>query len=90
MGIKDIAKKMAQSKAAGGGNYLRDGRGVLIVKALTFEMLSKRFHYPDGETRPWTVSELRSGDKFPAGFDFDEEIRQNFDFATRSMLAAAV
>jgi hypothetical protein len=63
---------------------------VLVVKALTFEMLSKRFHYPDGETRAWTVSELRSGDKFPAGFDFDAEVRQNFDFATRSMLAAAV
>lgn len=63
---------------------------VLVVKALTFEMLSKRFHYPDGETRPWTVRELRSGDKCPAGFDFDAEIKANFDVVTRSALAAAV
>lgn len=41
MGIKDIAKKMAQSKAAGGGNYLKDGRGVLIVKALKHEDMYK-------------------------------------------------
>lgn len=63
---------------------------LLVIKALTFEMLSKRFHYPDGETRPWTVQELRSGDKFPQGFDFDAEIRRNFDFVTEAVLAAAV
>jgi len=41
MGIRDIAKKMAQTTAAGGGNYLKDGRGVLIVKALKHEDLYK-------------------------------------------------
>ena len=35
----------------------------LVIKALTFEMISKRFHYPDGETRPWSIKELSSGDK---------------------------
>ena len=63
---------------------------LLVIKALTFEMLSKRFHYPDGETRPWTVDELRSGDRVPKGFDFEAEIRDKFDTVTRSMLAAAV
>jgi len=63
---------------------------LLVIKALTFEMLSKRFHYPDGETRPWTVEELRSGDRVPGGFDFEAEIRDKFDHVTKSMLAAAV
>jgi len=72
------------------GQYATSPFELLVVKALTFEMLSKRFHYPDGETRAWTVGELRSGDRFPAGFDFDAEIRKNFDFVTRAMLAAAV
>lgn len=41
MGIKDVAKKMAEATAAGGGNYLKDGRGVMIVKALKHESLYK-------------------------------------------------
>lgn len=37
MGIRDIAKKIAESDARGGGNWLKDGRGVLVVKALKFD-----------------------------------------------------
>jgi hypothetical protein len=72
------------------GNYTTAPFEMLVIKALTFEMLSKRFHYPDGETRPWSVAELRSGDVMPSGFDFEDEIRRNFDTVTKAMLAAAV
>lgn len=37
MGIRDIAKKIGQSRAAGGGNYVKDGRGTGIVKVLKHE-----------------------------------------------------
>jgi hypothetical protein len=73
-----------------GGKYTTAPFEMLVIKALTFEMLSKRFHYPDGETRPWSVAELRSGDCVPGGFDFEAEVRANFDTTTRAMLAAAV
>lgn len=72
------------------GQYTTSPFEMLVSKALTFEMLSKRFHYPDGETRPWSIAELKSGDRMSAGFDFDEEIRRNFDTVTKAMLAAAV
>lgn len=72
------------------GQYATSPFELLVIKALTFEMLSKRFHYPDGETRPWSVDELRSGDRVPGGFDFEEEVRQHFDTATKAMLRAAV
>jgi len=72
------------------GSYTTAPFEMLVIKALTFEMLSKRFHYPDGETRPWSVAELRSGDVMPSGFDFEDEIRRNFDTVTKAMLAAAV
>lgn len=41
MGVRDIAKKIAASRAAGGGNYLKDGKGICIVKALKQENLYK-------------------------------------------------
>ena len=63
---------------------------VLVIKALTFEMLSKRFHYPDGETRAWTIKELMSGDFYPKGFDFEPEIMDKLDTTTKAMLAAVV
>lgn len=73
-----------------GGQYTTSPFEVLVVKALTFEMLSKRYHYPDGHTRPWTVAELRSGDRVRAGFDFAEDEWAGFDAVTRAMLRAAV
>ena len=39
---------------------------VVIRKALTGLMLSKRFHYPDGSTRPWSIDELYSGNANPS------------------------
>ena len=63
---------------------------ILVIKALTFEMLSKRFQYPDGETRPWSVEELRSGSIYPKGFDFEPEFWSKIDTTTRSMLEACV
>jgi hypothetical protein len=73
-----------------GGQYTTSPFEVLVVKALTFEMLSKRYHYPDGHTRPWTVEELRSGDRVRAGFDFGEDEWAGFDAVTRAMLRSAV
>jgi hypothetical protein len=72
------------------GEYLTAPFEMLVIKALTFEMLSKRFHYPDGETRPWKVEELRSGDVYPKGFNFDKELLGSLDTTTRAMMAAAV
>lgn len=63
---------------------------ILVIKALTFEMLSKRFHYPDGETRPWSIDELHSGDVYPKGFDFEPEFYDRLDTTTKAMLEAAV
>lgn len=63
---------------------------ILVIKALTFEMLSKRYHYPDGETRPWSIKELHSGDFYPKGFDFEPEFYDRLDTTTRAMLEAAV
>lgn len=37
MGILDIAKKIAAAKGKGGGNFIKDGSGVLVVKALKFD-----------------------------------------------------
>lgn len=63
---------------------------ILVIKALTFEMLSKRFHYPDGETRAWSIEELHSGEIYPKGFDFEPEFYDRLDTTTRAMLEAAV
>ena len=62
----------------------------LVIKALTQRMLSKRFQYPDGHTRAWTVSELVSGDYERHGFDFSEEFLHNLDETTRDMVASVV
>jgi hypothetical protein len=62
----------------------------LVIKALTQRMLSKRYQYPDGKTRAWTVEEILSGDFQARGFDFSPEFLQSLDTTTRAMLAAAV
>jgi hypothetical protein len=72
------------------GQYTTAPFEMLVIKALTFEMLSKRFHYPDGETRPWKVEELRSGDFYPKGFNFDKDLLDSLDTTTRSMMSAVV
>jgi hypothetical protein len=82
--MRELYRTMVQ------GQYATAPFETLVIKALTFEMISKRFHYPDGETRPWSITELTSGDCYPKGFDFENEITSNFDTATKAMLAAAV
>jgi hypothetical protein len=73
-----------------GNGFMTSPVETMVVKALTFEMISKRFHYPDGETRPWSVDELRSGDVYPKGFDLGQEIMGKLDTTTRAMMQAAV
>ena len=72
------------------GQYTTTPFELLVIKALTFEMLTKRFHYPDGETRPWSVSRAALGRPRAGGFDFEDEVRKSFDAVTMAMLAAAV
>ena len=62
----------------------------LTIKALTQRMLSKRYQYPDGKTRPWGVKEILSGDHEAKGFDFSEEFLQSLDTTTQAMLASSV
>jgi hypothetical protein len=90
IGVQRMTRMRELYRTMVDGQYTTAPFEMLVIKALTFEMLSKRFHYPDGETRPWSVDELRSGDRLPGGFDFEAEIRENFDAVTKSMLAAAV
>jgi hypothetical protein len=90
IGVQRMTRMRELYRTMVDGQYTTAPFEMLVIKALTFEMLSKRFHYPDGETRPWSVDELRSGDRLPSGFDFEAEIRESFDTVTRSMLAAAV
>lgn len=90
IGVQRMTRMRELYRTMVGGQYTTSPFELLVIKALTFEMLSKRFHYPDGETRPWTVSELRSGDRMSEGFDFEDEIAQRFDTVTRAMLAAAI
>ena len=49
---------------------------VLIEKRLKGDTLPKRFTYPDGHTRPWTIGELQSGDTLPSDlrFKFDDSV----------------
>jgi hypothetical protein len=90
IGVQRMTRMRELYRTMVGGRYTTAPFELLVIKALTFEMLSKRFHYPDGDTRPWSVAELRSGDRVPGGFDFEEEVRSRFDSVTRAMLAAAV
>jgi hypothetical protein len=90
LGIQRMTRMRELYRTMIAGQYTTAPFEMLVIKALTFEMLSKRFHYPDGETRPWSVSELRSGDRVPGGFDFEPEVKKRFDAVTRAMLAAAV
>lgn len=62
----------------------------LTIKALTQRMLSKRYQYPDGNTRPWKVSEILSGDHEAKGFDFSDDFLARLDTTTKAMLASAV
>ena len=90
IGVQRMTRLRELYRTQKDGSYTTAPFEMLVIKALTFEMLSKRFHYPDGETRPWRVDELRSGDFYPKGFNFDKEFLSALDTTTRAMLAAAV
>ena len=90
IGVQRMTRLRELYRTQQDGTYTTAPFEMLVIKALTFEMLSKRFHYPDGETRPWRVDELRSGDFYPKGFNFDREFLASLDTTTRAMLAAAV
>ena len=90
IGVQRMTRLRELYRTQKDGSYTTAPFEMLVIKALTFEMLSKRFHYPDGETRPWRVDELKSGDFYPKGFNFDREFLSALDTTTRAMLAAAV
>jgi len=90
IGVQRMTRIRELYRTMVGGQYTTAPFEMLVVKALTFEMLSKRFHYPDGETRPWSIKELMSGDVYPKGFDFEKDLVARFDTVTKAMLAAAV
>ena len=90
IGVQRMTRLRELYRTQVGGQYTTAPFEMLVIKALTFESLCKRFHYPDGETRPWSVTELKSGDYLPKGFDFDKDILGRLDTTTRAMMAAAV
>lgn len=90
IGIQRMTRLRELYRTQVGGQYTTAPFEMMVVKALTFESLCKRFHYPDGETRPWRVEELKSGDFLSKGFDFDKDILGRLDTTTRAMMAAAV
>jgi len=90
IGVQRMTRMRELYRTMVNGQYATAPFELLVIKALTFEMLSKRFHYPDGETRPWSITELTSGDIYPKGFDFEDDIANNFDTVTKAMLASAV
>ena len=90
IGVQRMTRMRELYRTMVNGQYATAPFELLVIKALTFEMLSKRFHYPDGETRAWSIAELTSGDHYPKGFDFEDEITNNFDTVTKAMLASAV
>ena len=90
IGVQRMTRMRELYRTQVDGQYMTAPFEMLVIKALTFEMLSKRFHYPDGNTRPWKVEELRSGDFYPKGFNFDKEMLGSLDTTTRAMMAAAI
>jgi hypothetical protein len=90
IGVQRMTRMRELYRTMVAGQYTTAPFELLVIKALTFEMISKRFHYPDGETRPWSIKEIATGDKAPKGFDFEKEITDRFDTVTKAMLASAV
>lgn len=72
------------------GQYVTAPFEMMVIKALTFDTLCKRFHYPDGETRPWSIGELKSGDCYPRGFDFDADTWARIGGDVRSLIESNV
>ena len=90
IGVQRMIRLRELYRTQVGEQYTTAPFEILVIKALTFETLCKRFHYPDGETRPWSVAELKSGDCLPKGFDFDSDLLGMLDTTTKAMIASAV
>jgi len=90
IGVQRMTRMRELYRTQVGGQFATSPFEIMVIKALTFEMLSKRFHYPDGNTRAWTVDELRSGTVYPKGFDFNKDFLDRLDTTTKAMIAAAV
>jgi hypothetical protein len=90
VGVQTMVRMRELYRASADENVETAPYEQLVIKALTQRMLSKRYQYPDGHTRAWTVEEIASGDCQSQGFDFSQEFLQNLDTTTRAMLASAV
>jgi hypothetical protein len=90
VGIQRMTRLRELYRTQVDGQYVTAPFEMMVVKALTFETLCKRFHYPDGETRPWSIGELKSGDCYPRGFDFDEDSWARVDDGLRAAMLRSV
>ena len=90
IGVQTMVRMRELYRSIGDGPIETAPYEQLVIKALTQRMLSKRYAYPDGKTRAWTVAEITSGDFQAKGFDFDEKFLETLDTTTRAMLASAV
>lgn len=90
IGVQRMTRMRELYRTQVNGQYTTSPFEMLVIKALTFEMLSKRFHYPDGETRPWSIEELKSGDCYPKGFDFDKDVLGRMDEQMKLLMSEAV
>ncbi len=90
VGIQRMTRMRELYRTQVDGQYVTAPFEMMVIKALTFETLCKRFHYPDGETRPWSIEELKSGDCYPKGFDFDEDSWARVDDGMRAAMMRTV
>ena len=90
VGIQRMTRIRELYRTQVGGQHVTAPFEMMVIKALTFDTLCKRFHYPDGETRPWSIEELKSGDCYPKGFDFDAETWARMGDDARSLIESSV
>ena len=69
--VKESLRRMDSA-----GNPVTDPVEVRLFKKLAYESLTKRHHYPDGETRPWNINEVVSGNVFKPRYA-DDELREH-------------
>jgi hypothetical protein len=90
IGVQSMVRMRELYRSEASGNVATAPYEQLVIKALTSSMLSKRYQYPDGKTRAWTVEEVLSGDCQAKGFDFPKDFLDHLDPTTRALLAASV
>ena len=67
-----IRVKESLRRVTDGGDPITDPVEIRLFKKLAYERLTKRYHYPDGETRAWNIGELLTGNVVREHFDDDE------------------